>query len=122
MSKKIIILVIDSDACEIYKFAKDIWQINSKLSNTKVIFLNTSTNITDDSSFIMDDHFYSKYHNSMSFRIIDKTLKGFNYCLANEEFDYILRTNLSSFFNLKKLLDYINICPSTNFYGGSIEY
>ena len=122
MSIKLLILIIDSEQEEIYKFAKNIWETNLKISNSKVFYLNTTNEITDDKVYLKNKHLYSKHHSSMNYRIIDKTLKAFKYSLVHEDFDFILRTNLSSFFDIVSLINYLNDSPTTNFYSGSIEY
>lgn len=48
-----------------------------------------------------------------------KTIAGFRHILAEHKFDYVLRTNSSTYVNLSMLSDYIENLPSTNFYGGT---
>ena len=49
-----------------------------------------------------------------------KTIKMFNYCYNNFSFDYIFRTNSSSYVNTKELLNFIKNKPLENFYSGII--
>jgi hypothetical protein len=49
-----------------------------------------------------------------------KTVAGFRHILASHEFDYVLRTNSSTYVNLSMLSDYVQNLPSTNFYGGTL--
>jgi hypothetical protein len=42
-----------------------------------------------------------------------KSLYAFDFCLKNFNFDYILRTNLSSFYRFDKLLEYVDTIPCT---------
>lgn len=46
-----------------------------------------------------------------------KTVKSFEL-LSKFEFDYIFRTNLSSFVNINNMLKYLENMPSEKFYGG----
>ncbi|MGY3564827.1 hypothetical protein [Sinomonas sp. RB5] len=48
-----------------------------------------------------------------------KTVAAFRHVLATEEFDFLLRTNSSSYINLPFLLDYIQNIPSRDYYGGT---
>jgi len=43
-----------------------------------------------------------------------KTVAAMEYLLKNEEFDYLLRSNLSSFFNADSLLAFLDDKPRTN--------
>ncbi len=49
-----------------------------------------------------------------------KTLKMFEYCLDNFDFDFIFRTNLSSYVNLNRLYKYCKTLPQENIYQGHI--
>jgi len=49
-----------------------------------------------------------------------KTLKMYEYVLENFTFDYIFRTNSSSYVNIEKLLDFIENKPKEKFYSGVI--
>jgi hypothetical protein len=49
-----------------------------------------------------------------------KTIKAFEYCLNNLEFDYIYRTNLSSYVDQVGLYKYANTCPLDDVYNGVI--
>jgi len=49
-----------------------------------------------------------------------KTLKAFYYAINNIEFDYIYRTNVSSFLDLQKLQNYISDKPRQKFYAGHL--
>jgi hypothetical protein len=49
-----------------------------------------------------------------------KTLNAFKYCINNIEFDYIYRTNLSSYLHLKGLYEYTEHIPLNNIYRGAV--
>lgn len=51
-----------------------------------------------------------------------KTLNAFKYALSNCEFDYIYRTNLSSYIHQAGLYDYVNTLPDSNIYQGVVGY
>ncbi len=48
--------------------------------------------------------------------ILKKTIFAMDHIIKTEEFDYIFRTNLSSFFVLKRLIKYITTLPKNNCY------
>lgn len=48
-----------------------------------------------------------------------KTVAGFRHLLRTYEFDYILRTNSSTYVNLKMLEDFVQGLPSEGYYGGT---
>jgi hypothetical protein len=49
-----------------------------------------------------------------------KTVLAFKYLLANVEFDYLFRTNSSSYLDVPALLDYIVTKPRENLYAGVV--
>ena len=51
-----------------------------------------------------------------------KTIKAIEYINEKYEYDFILRTNLSSMWNFDKLLKLYNKIKPKNFYGGNIIY
>jgi len=46
--------------------------------------------------------------------ILNKTLAAMDYCTKTYPFDYILRTHLSSFWNLPRLLEVVDSLPKTD--------
>lgn len=51
-----------------------------------------------------------------------KTRAAMEYLLENEEFDYILRTNLTTFFNVELLEDFLRDKPTTNAMFGNYTF
>lgn len=49
-----------------------------------------------------------------------KNFLFFDYILKNKKFDYIFRTNVSSYVNIKKYLEFLNDKPKQNFFSGVI--
>lgn len=47
-----------------------------------------------------------------------KNIAGLTHLLATEEFDYVFRTNTSSYVNLSMLEEYVQSLPLEGFYGG----
>jgi hypothetical protein len=50
-----------------------------------------------------------------------KTIAGFRYALKHLEFDFLLRTNSSTYVNKEGLADFVNSLPDTIYYGGSLR-
>lgn len=78
-----------------------------------------------------DHELYVKCHNQNSKKesnvfvgehpiIIEKTIKMFDFILRNYNFDFIFRTNLSSYVDLTSLLDYTKNIELNNCYMGYI--
>ena len=120
--KKFIALIIDSDAEPIYAVGREIWRRNAKKHNIEIYFLRADEKITDDSIRVEGDTIHSKWIDNFSDRLIDKTLKGFKYCLEKTDCQYILRTNLSSFFDIPLFKTYLESIPPSGIYAGPFEY
>ena len=52
--------------------------------------------------------------------ILYSTISAFKYLMDDFQPDFIVRTNISSFWNLKALRSYLSSVPTTNFYSGVI--
>lgn len=82
-------------------------------ANTKTYYYygNNSKAYHDENNIYVtsEDSFYA---------ILNKTLETFEYCLQNFDFDYIFRTNSSSYVNKKKLSEWLDNKPIENFYSG----
>lgn len=114
---KIIILIISSKS-EHYNQMKKIWK---KYMNThddiQCFFIEFNDEINDDIVLDKNDNIiYVKGEETYIPGILDKTIKSIQYVFSNIEFDYILRTNLSSFIVLNKLYNYL--LTNTFDYGG----
>jgi hypothetical protein len=100
---KLIILILANDN-EHYLQMQNLWRkyMNTH-QNIKSYFI--KYNIKNDIDiFVEGDTIYIK-GNSESFipGCLDKTIKSFEYILNNESFDYIIRTNMSSVWDLNKI-------------------
>ena len=59
---------------------------------------------------------------SLQLGILEKTLYALKYIKNHYTFDFILRTNLSCFFDFKKLTQLIKYQPKNNIFGGFIVF
>jgi len=119
--KKFIVLVMDSDVEPIYSIGREVWRNNAQKYNFKIYFLRSEKKYSHDSASVEGDTIYCKWIDAFSERLIYKTLQGFKYCLENTECEYILRTNLSSYFNIPLLQKYCESLPDTLLYAGPME-
>lgn len=76
-------------------------------NNIKSYFIKYKQNIEHD--IYLDDNentIFIKGYESLIPGVLDKTIKAIEYCINNFKFDYLLRTNMSSFIILNKLHSY----------------
>lgn len=121
--KKVIILVIASRG-EIYdKIIKYYWikfiKFINYLKNNLKIFLVFGDDVnTDDFSEIDYNIIKSNTNENYIPGILEKTIFGFKYIDKNFDYDYIFRTNLSSFIYHKNFQEFIKRLPSEKCYSG----
>lgn len=125
---KLVILVIDADNAPIYAIGRALWRRNAQQHGIPLFFLRSDPRITDETLIVDGDCLYSKWIGSrtdwvdgMHERINDKTLKALQYCHEYLDCDYVLRTNLSSFYRLDALNAFLDQAPRSLFYGGPLQ-
>jgi hypothetical protein len=104
---KLIILILANDN-NLYLECQQIWK--SYMSNHPFIdsyFLKYNSNL-DDEIKLENDTILIKGNESLVPGCLDKTIKSIEFILNNFEFDFILRTNMSSVFDLDKLYKILN--------------
>ena len=123
--KKIIILVILSRN-EIYdKIINTYWTkileyINKNHSNIKVFFtIGYDVKVDDLPKIIKENIIISDKRETYTPGILYKTIYSFNYINNNFVYDFLFRTNLSSFLYIKNMLKYIEKLPNEKCYIGS---
>jgi len=117
MYKKILICVLSLEEdpyISLEKTIRDTWASKS-YPNVDIIYYYGGS----DGIKMVGDKFYSNTPEGL-YNIGYKTLNMFDYVLNNMEFDYIFRTNSSSYVNIEKLLDFIKDKPKEKFYSGVI--
>ena len=89
--------------------------------NIKSYFIKYKKNLHDDIYLDENDNtIYIKGVENFIPGVLDKSIKAIEYCLHNFKFDYLLRTNMSSFIILNKLYNY---CINNSIdCGGFISY
>lgn len=113
---KVLMLVISSDTYPVYKHHRDVWRSYMKshpdidcvfLEYRPLVFLPT---LTSDTLTLRGIERYGT--------ILGKTLEGLQYFLTRRLYDYVIRTNLSSVWDFKSLLAYLQTLPRERVYAG----
>lgn len=89
----------------------------SKLTNVKTVYYTCNPNMTND--YLLDGNIlYIKEEDTYIEGILRKTIKSFEYFLPDiDEYDYIIRSNISSIIDFK-LLEKELLHKPINMYGG----
>ena len=121
----IIILIIASDAAPKYIAMQKLWKkyMNS-YPNIKSYFIKNKQELDQDLVVNENENtIYVKGEESIIPGILHKTIKVFEYCAQHMQFDFMYRTNLSSFIDLDKAYKYIqNNGHNFNYAGCGIYY
>jgi hypothetical protein len=121
--KKLVILIIDDDGSDdiFYSLARELWRHNLRNKTISYYFLNaTQPDLEDHQVLVNSDVIETRHHPDFNQRITEKTQLGIQYCCENITFDYLLRTNLSSFYNLNGLIQHLETLEPKNIYAGKI--
>ena len=118
-----IFLIISSDDLECYSKMRHYARSYFNLYNTQIkyFFIEFKEDLNCDICEV-NDYIYVKGTESITPGMYIKTIKCMKYINDNYKYDFIVRTNLSSFWNLNNLLSLKNNLPYTNFCGGYIIF
>lgn len=126
---KLLILIIatddfpGSDLVFPYRELQNIWRSYMHLDpkHIEAYFIRANPNLTADFE-VINDVLWSKTEENLKPGILNKTILSLQYFLPRlQEFDFILRTNLSSFYVLPQLMKFIKTLPKTKTYCASGE-
>lgn len=118
MKPKILILVLHSENepwASIGLKQKETWMTRMPKGVTALHYIGGCS-----STFVKDGTLYLPCEDSRLERLMPKTLLAFKYALENFDFDYIFRTNTSSYVDAHLLQDFLSNKPRTNYYGGPL--
>lgn len=113
---RILMLVISSDTFPVYKHHREVWKTYMKshpevecvfITYRPLVFLPTRT---DDTLVLRGVERYGT--------IYGKTIEALEYFLTRRQYDYIVRTNLSSVWDLRTLRAYLETQPRDRLYAG----
>lgn len=111
-----VLLVLASDNLDIYRKFKQVYEQYLNVSNDiKVFFVlgNSTTKNTPKNSDLVFD-IPETYYPGM----LQKTLAAINHIKTNYNCDYIVRTNISTFWVFDRLLKRLDTLPSSNYATG----
>ncbi len=117
---KILILIIASDTNPAYSKLQKVWEayMNSDPKHFDAYFIRGDADLAAKFE-IKRNEITVKTHESLVPGIINKTLLSLEALQPSlHEYDYIIRTNLSSFYVFPKLLTFLETLPRANCYGG----
>jgi hypothetical protein len=110
-----LILLIIASHTEDYDKFKTQWQrYMSLFSNVKAFFLYSDPDIEYD-AIVSENEIVHKHKEWYEPGILYKTFAGMQLCNDLFSYDYILRTNLSSFYHIPRLLDFLMTQPKSNY-------
>lgn len=119
---KILILSIFNESDE-YKIMKEI-QKRYIHSNDLIdyYFVTCKENMNSELEVIDDIIYIKSCENYMT--ILEKTIIAFNYLIniQNNNYDYVVRTNVSTLINYKLLIKYLESIPRDNIYIGGVLF
>ena len=118
-----IFLIISSDDLECYaqmkKYARNYFNLYKK--QIKYFFIELKEDLECD-IHEKDDIIFVKGRECINPGMYIKTIKSMQYINQNYNYDFLIRTNLSSFWNLNNLLILKEQLPINNFCGGYIIF
>lgn len=121
---KTLILIITTDNQPFYKEAQKIWKayMNSDPDHFEAYFLRANPDLGTPFE-ISKNELTVKTQESLVPGILNKTILGMEALESRlDEFDYVIRTNLSSFYPFENLRKYLSTLPRQNCYAGISLY
>lgn len=122
----LIILILYSDNEPIYYYNKLNWK--EYMNSSKEIlslFIKYDNNITEEVKFIKNENMLLiKGEEKLDCEsILNKTIKALKYCNENYKFNYVLRTNISTFWVFDNLLNFLKLDNKRNYiYGWKVYH
>lgn len=119
-SLKILVLIIASDDSSVYRELQRIWKSYMHLDREHVEAYFIKGNAELPSLYkISGDTIWSRTAENYSPGILNKTVLSIEAILPRiNEFDFVLRTNLSSFYVFPRLLEFVKTLPKEKCYCG----
>ena len=118
-----IFLIISSSDVPQYLQMKELSQLYYNLFNDKIkhFYIEFKKDLEDD-IIEQGNHIYMKGEDSFIPGILIKTKKALEYINNNYNYDYVIRTNLSSFWDLNNLLIFKNYLPREKLCCGHLPF
>ena len=114
MHYEIIFLIISSNNEDVYSEMRKLspYYYNLYADKIKYLFIENKADI--DVIIEKDNYLYIPGFESFIPGIYTKTIKAMEYITNTYSFDYVIRTNLSTFWNMPNLLTYLSTAPKTS--------
>lgn len=117
---KICILIIYSKNNEYDEMLEIQRNYLNKFKNEELVFYFTEMNNEQRENLeIIDDFIFVKGEECF-LNILKKTVMSMKYILENDNIDFLIRTNISTIINIKKLKEFLVTVPKSNYYGSGI--
>lgn len=135
---KILVLIIASDDRPCYIKEQEVWRTHMhyntrnveayfikedlyRAKDFRILSSQKKVNFLNHKSALCEDIIWFDTPSYTSSSIINKTILAFEAFLPRiDEFDFVIRTNLSTFYSFPRLLDFLKTAPKSNFYAGTI--
>lgn len=117
---KILVLIISSHDLPVYNELQQLWRsyMHSDPEHVEAYFIEADP-LLKENFLVTGDILWSKTVESTIPGILNKTILSLEACVPRlHEFDYVLRTNLSSFYVFDRLLNFLKNCTKERFYCG----
>ena len=113
---KVLVLIISSNDYPVYEEHRQLWLKYMNLNSDIECYF---YQYHDGPQKIENNTFWLNGSESLN-KIIVKTLDAFDFFIKRDNYDFIVRTNLSSVWNFPVLIDYLNTLPKEQVYSGFI--
>lgn len=118
---KVLMLVISSNTYPVYAEHRKVWaRYMHSNPNVDCVFLQFSPTLRFQ-SHTFDGETLTFPGVERYETIYLKTILALRYFLARKTYDYVVRTNLSCVWDFTTLLAYLDSCPRTRVYAGTVE-
>jgi hypothetical protein len=114
---KVCILFIFSDTTDYNIMLKIQQKYVHKFNNVDSYFIKMDNTQTDNDVLITDDIISIKGEETL-FNILYKTVKSFELLFSND-YDFFVRSNISTIIDINQLVCSLENLPKTNYYGGA---
>lgn len=121
---KVLFLIVSSDDLPVFAELEKVWRSYMKLDpeHVEAYFIKSNPNLATSCELI-GDTLWAKTSECFCPGMTLKTLLAMEYMLPRlNEFDYVVRTNLSSFYIFPRLFEFLKTLPKTECYAAHIDY
>lgn len=115
---KLLVLITASDDLPVYEEHQKIWRSYMHLDplHVQAFFMKADPNLSSNCK-IQGDTIWCRTVDALFPGVINKTISSIEFfSLRGDEFDYVLRTNLSSFYYFPALMEFLEILPQKKCY------